>query len=123
MIEIREIDPSASFMTQLQEVDSGPVTVINTFIFPEGEYEAFLDVWQKDSFVMMASPGFISAQLHRGLGDSRTVTNVATWESAAQLGAALASDEFQELLALYPEGTVVYPALERKVAIPGVCEA
>jgi hypothetical protein len=72
--------------------------------------------------VMITSPGFISAQLYRGIG-SNVLTNVAVWESAAQLRAAFQSKEFQELLALYPDGTVAYPHLERKIAVPGVCVA
>jgi hypothetical protein len=45
--------------------------------------------------VMIASPGLISAQLYRGIG-SNVLTNVAAWESAAQLRAAFQSKEFQE---------------------------
>jgi heme-degrading monooxygenase HmoA len=122
VIEIKNIDPSQPFITQLQEADSGPVTVINTFVFPEGEFEAVVEAWRKDSMVMTASPGFISAQLYRGIG-SNVLTNVAVWESAAQLRAAFQSKEFQELLTLYPDGTVAYPHLERKIAVPGVCVA
>jgi heme-degrading monooxygenase HmoA len=122
VIEIKNIDPSQPFITQLQEAGSGPVTVINTFVFPEGEFEAVVEAWRKDSMVMIASPGFISAQLYRGIG-SNVLTNVAVWESAAQLKAAFQSKEFQDLLALYPDGTVAYPHLERKIAVPGVCVA
>jgi heme-degrading monooxygenase HmoA len=122
VIEIKNIDPSQPFITQLQEADSGPVTVINTFVYPEGEFEAVVEAWRKDSMVMIASPGFISAQLYRGIG-SNVLTNVAVWESAAQLKAAFQSKEFQDLLALYPDGTVAYPHLERKIAVPGVCVA
>jgi heme-degrading monooxygenase HmoA len=122
VIEIKNIDPSQPFITQLQEADPGPVTVINTFVYPEGEFEAVVEAWRKDSMVMIASPGFISAQLYRGIG-SNVLTNVAVWESAAQLKAAFQSKDFQDLLALYPDGTVAYPHLERKIAVPGVCVA
>jgi heme-degrading monooxygenase HmoA len=122
VIEIKNIDPAQPFLTQLQEADPGPVTVINTFVYPEGEFEAVVEAWRKDSMVMIASPGFISAQLYRGIG-SNVLTNVAVWESAAQLRAAFQSKEFQDLLALYPDGTVAYPHLERKIAVPGVCVA
>jgi heme-degrading monooxygenase HmoA len=122
VIEIKNIDPGQPFLTQLQETDPGPVTVINTFVYSEGEFEAVVEAWRKDSMVMIASPGFISAQLYRGIG-SNVLTNVAVWESAAQLRAAFQSKEFQDLLALYPDGTVTYPHLERKIAVPGVCVA
>jgi heme-degrading monooxygenase HmoA len=122
VIEIKNIDPGQPFLTQLQETNPGPVTVINTFVYPEGEFEAVVEAWRKDSMVMIASPGFISAQLYRGIG-SNVLTNVAVWESAAQLKAAFQSKDFQDLLALYPDGTVAYPHLERKIAVPGVCVA
>lgn len=122
MIELVDIDPARPFLSQLEEVDSGPVTVINTFVYPEGEFEAVVEVWRRDSVVMMASPGWISAQLYHGVG-SRVLTNVSMWESAAQLKAAFQSKEFQDILPLYPDGTVCYPQLERKIAVPGVCGA
>lgn len=122
MIEIKGIGPSQPFITQLQEADPDPVTVINTFVYPKGEFEAVVEAWRRDSMVMIASPGFISAQLYRGIGNN-VLTNVAVWESAAQLKAAFQSTEFQDLLALYPDGTVAYPHLERKIAVPGVCGA
>jgi hypothetical protein len=48
VIEIKNIDPAQSFLTQLQEADPGPVTVINTFVYPEGEFEAVVEAWRKD---------------------------------------------------------------------------
>jgi heme-degrading monooxygenase HmoA len=124
MIEICNIDPSFPFLTQLQGHDDGqPVTIINTFVAPEGQVDAVIDVWRKDSFVMKAQPGFISAQLHHGIGDSRVLTNVAVWESLTDLRNAFNSAEFQETLPLYPDGSLSYPVLERKKAVAGVCTA
>jgi hypothetical protein len=122
VIELVEIDPTRPFIAQLAEVDSGPVTVINTFVHPEGAFEAVVEAWRKDSVVMMASPGWISTQLYHGVG-SRVLTNVSAWESAARLRKAFQSKEFQDILPLYPDGTLCYPQLERKIAVPGICEA
>lgn len=122
MIELVDIDPAQSFFSQLEEVDSGPVTVINTFVYPEGAFEAVVEAWRKDSVVMMAAPGWISTQLYHGVG-SHVLTNVSAWESAAQLKTAFQSKAFQDILPLYPDGTVCYPQLERKIAVPGVCGA
>lgn len=122
MIELKDIDPTRPFLSQLEEVDSGPVTVINTFVYPEGEFETVVEAWRKDSIVMMAWPGRISAQLYHGVG-SNVLTNISVWESAARLKAAFQSKEFQDILSLYPDGTVCYPQLERKIAVPGICEA
>jgi hypothetical protein len=122
VIELKDIDPTRSFFSQLEEVDSGPVTVINTFVYPEGAFEAVVEAWRKDSVVMMASPGWVSSQLYHGLG-SRVLTNVSAWESAAQLKKAFQSKEFQDILPLYPDGTVCYPQLARKIAVSGICAA
>jgi antibiotic biosynthesis monooxygenase len=122
VIELKDIDPARPFFSQLEEVDSGPVTVINTFVYPEGAFEAVVEAWRKDSVVMMASAGWVSSQLYRGIG-SRVLTNVSGWESAAQLKKAFQSKEFQDILPLYPDGTVCYPQVERKIAVPGICAA
>ncbi|MFI5682944.1 antibiotic biosynthesis monooxygenase family protein [Streptomyces sp. NPDC051636] len=124
MIEIKDIDPSLPFLTQLNGEDDGqPITIINTFVAPEGQVDAVIEVWRKDSFVMKARPGFVSAQLHRGIGDSRVLTNVAVWESLTDLRNAFNSAPFQELLPLYPDGSLSYPVLVRKTAVAGVCVA
>ncbi|MGI5404812.1 antibiotic biosynthesis monooxygenase family protein [Streptomyces sp. CA-135486] len=124
MIEIKDIDLSLPFLTQLQGNDDGrPITIINTFVAPEGQVDAVIEVWQQDSFVMKDRPGFISAQLHRGIGDSRVLTNVAVWESLTDLRNAFISAEFQELLPHYPDGSLSFPILVRKEAVTGVCTA
>ena len=123
MIDLKDYDPSFTFFQQLDQIGGGPITLIDTIVVPEGGMQAVLDAWQKDSFVMRAKPGFISAQLYRGVGDSKVVTNVAVWESAADLKNAFMSREFQELLPLYPDGSVAYPVLTHQAAIPGVCVA
>ncbi|MCS0599713.1 antibiotic biosynthesis monooxygenase [Streptomyces sp. LP11] len=124
MIEIRDIEPRLPFRAQLQGHDDGqPVTLVNTFVAPEGRTEAVIDAWRKDSFVMKAQPGFVSAQLHRGIGDSRVLTNVAVWESLTALRKAFMNEDFQNLLPLYPDGSLSYPILVRKIAVAGVCTA
>jgi len=49
--------------------------------------------------------------------------NVAVWGSAGDLYNAFASADFQALLAEYPDGTVAYPTLLRKVAVEKICVA
>jgi hypothetical protein len=46
---------------------------------------------------------------------------VAIWESAAALGRAIRSPEFQARIANYPETTVATPHVFEKVAVPGIC--
>ncbi|MFI1995364.1 antibiotic biosynthesis monooxygenase family protein [Actinoplanes sp. NPDC020271] len=121
MIELKDTDPSIPFFAQLESPDDGPVTLINTFVAPDGGIDAVIDVWQKDSIVMRQQPGFISAQLYRGTASSRVLTNIAVWESTSALRAAFFNPQFQELLPLYPDGSTSAPVLVRKQAVPGIC--
>lgn len=72
---------------------------------------------------MKATPGFISAQLHRGIGDSNVLVNVAIWESISALREGFRSDAFQALFPQYPPGTIAYPHILRKVAVEHICTA
>jgi heme-degrading monooxygenase HmoA len=124
MIELSDLDPSVPFLTQLQGPDDGrPVTLINTFLAPDGQVDKVIDVWRQDSLLMKAQPGYVSAQLYRGIGDSRVLTNVAVWESLTSLRNAFLREEFQHTLTLYPDGSVSHPVVVRTVAVPGVCVA
>ena len=122
MLNLADLDKSTPYLSQLKET-TGPVTIINTFVAPEGKTEEVLAAWAHDSEYMKSKPGFISAQLFRGIGGSRVFTNVAVWESTADLLAAFGTPEFARHLQDYPEGTVAYPHLYQKAAVPGVCVA
>jgi heme-degrading monooxygenase HmoA len=121
MFELKEIDPSCTFFSQVDSAGEGPVTVINTLVTPQGRLQAAVDDWRKNVSAMQAMPGFVSAQLYRGVGDSQVMTNVAVWASAADLKNAL-EREFRETADAPRDGTLAYPVLVRKEAVPGVCE-
>jgi heme-degrading monooxygenase HmoA len=121
MISLANLDESTPYLGQLREAAS-PVTIVNTFVAPEGGQDAVLAAWADDAAYMKKQPGFISAQLFGGIGGSRVFTNVAVWESVAHLAAAFSTPEFREHMAHYPDGTVAYPHLYQKVAVEGVCE-
>jgi len=123
MISMIDLDESAPFVQQLQSEGEGPVTIINTFVAPEGQSEGVVAAWKKDSDVMKAAKGFISAQLYGSHPTGRVFTNIAVWESARDLLNAFMSPAFQELLAAYPDGTVSHPTLMRKVAVENICVA
>lgn len=123
MIKLSDLDPSSPFMEQLQSREPGPVTIINTFVYEPGTKAHMIAAWKQDSDVMKAAKGFISAQLYAGEGETRVLTNIAVWESAADLLTAFLNPEFQALLPSYPEGSVSYPTLMRKVAVEGICVA
>ena len=70
---------------------------------------------------MQKQPGYVSTQLHRGIGGSTTFINVAVWESVEAMRAAVTSPEFQASFANYPESPVASPHVFKKVAVPGIC--
>jgi len=117
-----EMDERVTLMDQIRS-DGGPIVLINRFNVPADEVERFVDVWSEDAAFMKRQPGFISTQLHRGVAGSTTFVNVATWESALALGAALASPEFQAQTARYPDGTHAAPHVFERLAVPGICTA
>ncbi|WP_063043397.1 antibiotic biosynthesis monooxygenase family protein [Nocardia pseudovaccinii] len=121
MITLNDFDSNVPFLAQLNEAGAEPVTIVNTFLAPEGRVQDVIEIWRQDSEIMKAKPGFISAQLHRGTADSRVLTNVAVWESTKALQEAFVSPDFQAVLPTYPDGSVAYPHLVRPVAVPGIC--
>jgi Antibiotic biosynthesis monooxygenase len=68
-----------------------------------------------------ATTGFISTQLHRGIGGSRVFLNYAVWESSEHFERAFGHPEFRSHLVHYPASTRVSPRLFQKLAMPGIC--
>ena len=87
------------------------------------DVDEVLKAWAEDAAFFKKKPGFISAQLHRGIGGSCVFINYAVWESVGHLKEALSDPAFGSALAHYPDGTVASPHLFRKVAVPGICVA
>jgi quinol monooxygenase YgiN len=122
MINLANLDESTPYLGQLKETVDGNVTIVNTFVAPEGKVEEVLAAWEEDAVYMKAQPGMLTAQLYRGIGSSRVFTNVAVWDSIEHLMAAFGNPEFARHLGSYPEGTVAYPHLFQKAAVEGICE-
>ncbi|MDF7775609.1 antibiotic biosynthesis monooxygenase [Sphingomonas sp. AOB5] len=120
--EIRQVDRNVSFVDQLAS-GAGPVVLINTFHVEPGTVERMLECYALDAAFMRAQPGCISAQLHRGVGNSSMFVNYAVWESAEALDRARSKPEFRALVDLFPEGMIASPLLVEKVAVPGICLA
>jgi heme-degrading monooxygenase HmoA len=116
------MDDRTTYREQLQHED-GPIVLINQFNVAPEDADRLLEVWADDAAYMKQQPGFISTQLHRGTAGSCTFMNVAVWESAAALGRAFASPEFQQRAARYPDSAVAAPHVFQKVAVPGICVA
>ena len=122
MPRLEEMDERVTLREQMAH-EVGPVTLINTFTVHPDELEQLLQAWAADAALMKQQPGFISTQLHRGIGGSSVLVNVAVWESVDAFRRAFANPEFQARLGDYPPSTVGSPHLFTKVAVPGICVA
>jgi quinol monooxygenase YgiN len=121
MAKLVETDEQVTFSKQIDGENSGPVILINKFTVDPEDVNKFLKAWANDAEYFKRQPGFISAQLHRGIGRSGVFVNYAVWESSEQLKKALNNIDLKALLSDYPPTTEVSPHLYRKVAVPGIC--
>ena len=117
-----EMDVRSTLSVQMEQ-DARPVVLINTFTVSTDEVPELLEAWAADAAWMKKQPGFISTQLHRGIGDSCVFLNYAVWESTQHFKRAFTDPEFQSELRHYPPSTKVSPHLFQKVAVPGICVA
>jgi heme-degrading monooxygenase HmoA len=117
-----EIDEQTTLSRQIEET-AGPVILINTFTVQADETAQLLTAWAADASWMKQQPGFISTQLHRGIGGSRVFLNYAVWESTEHFKRAFTHPEFRSHLGHYPASTIVSPHLFQKLAVPGICVA
>jgi heme-degrading monooxygenase HmoA len=76
-----EMDERVPLAAQMEET-LGPVVLVNTFTVESDEVAPLLKAWAADAAWMKQQPGFISTQLHRGIGGSRVFLNYAVWESS-----------------------------------------
>lgn len=119
-LERVELDPAVPVAEQVAE-DYGPVTLINRFGVAPELREAFLAAWAQESANMLRQPGCLSVQMYQGVAGSGALVEVATWETSAQLRAALTSEEFARLIAQFPDCTSS-PQLLEALGVPGACE-
>jgi heme-degrading monooxygenase HmoA len=122
MMKLAELDGTVTLRQQLEDT-GGPVTLINSFTLDPVDVEQFLAAWSDDAAYFKRQPGYISAQLHRGIGGSCAFLNVAVWESVEQFRRAFGAPEFRARLAQYPASAVATPHLFRGVAVPNICVA
>jgi quinol monooxygenase YgiN len=120
MAKFSEMDEKVTLSEQLEE-NVSPVILINKFNVKLEEADQFLKAWADDAAYFKSQPGFISAQLHRGIGGSGVFVNYAVWESTVHLKRALNNIDLEAILSKYPASTVVSPHLFKKVAVPGIC--
>ena len=120
MVKIVEMDERITLEKQLDE-DAGPIIVMNKFNVGPDEIDEFLKVFAKTTEKFKQQPGFISAQLHRGIAGSSTFVNYVVWESATHFKQAFNRQEFKSNMANVLPNTVMSPHLFKKVAVPGIC--
>lgn len=122
MVELIEMDDAVTLQQQMR-VETGPVILINQFKVKPQESEQLLAAWTADAAFFKRQPGFISAQLHRGIGGSGVFMNLAVWESVAAFRRAFSHPEFRQSLEAYPPSTIASPHLFQKIAVPNICVA
>ncbi|QBD81098.1 antibiotic biosynthesis monooxygenase [Ktedonosporobacter rubrisoli] len=122
MVELVELNKEVPFATQLEE-KVGPVVSLNIFHVEPEVLDKFIEAWAADGAVMKRQPGFISAQLHRGVAGSNVLMHYTVWESTEHLKQAYNNPEFQAALEGYPAGATASPHVFRKIEVPGLCLA
>ena len=121
MLNHVELDPSFKLAQQFADTSSLPTVLVNVFdVAPEDE-EAFKKAWAEDAAFFRRQPGYISAQLHRGIAGSRMWLNYAVFESTAAFAATTQQPEFGPLRGGYPDSATAHPHLFRRVHVPLIC--
>jgi heme-degrading monooxygenase HmoA len=120
MVKIVEMDENVTLMSQLEE-DVAPVVLLNKFTVVPEDVDQFLKVFADTTNIFKQQPGFISAQLHRGIGSSNTFFNYVVWESAKHFKQAFNRSEFRSSIADVLPNTTMSPHLFKKIAVPGIC--
>jgi heme-degrading monooxygenase HmoA len=126
MAKFVEMDERVKFKDQIEEKIDGSVILINKFNVAQGKVEQFLKDWGEDATNFKQQPGFISTQLHKGIGKSSVFINYAVWESIEHYKKAINKILFRSksrspLLKYDDESLVISPHLFKKVAISGIC--
>ncbi|HEU5460853.1 MAG TPA: antibiotic biosynthesis monooxygenase family protein [Nitrososphaeraceae archaeon] len=127
MAKFVEMDDRVKFKDQIEEKIMGSVILINKFNVDQDKIEQFLKDWAEDATRFKQQSGFISTQLHRGIGKSSVFINYAVWESIEHYKKAinkiLFSSQSQSPFLKYDDKSlVISPHLFTKIAVPGICK-
>jgi heme-degrading monooxygenase HmoA len=112
---IANVTPEARTAVEAETGPARPVTLMNSFVVPEGRDEAFVRLWLESSEYFRAQPGFLSLRLHRAVtpGTPYRYVNVARWASDAAYRAPHGTEEFRRLVSQeawkeFPSSPVLY---------------
>jgi len=120
MLTIETLDAHVPIKQQVNEI-AAPVVLINFFTVDLKDKDALLKAWEQDANWWKKQPGYISTQLHRGIGGRNVFLNYAVWESVAHFRAAFSHPDFSNALSTYPSSAVARPHLFSKVEVPNIC--
>lgn len=120
MLVIQPLDPAFPIMKQL-DADVSPVVLINVFKVDPSDAGQLVKAWEQDANWMKKQPGYISTQLHKGVGESCVFLNYAVWESVQHFKAAFTNPEFRNSLSAYPSSAIAQPHLFTKIAVSNLC--
>ena len=117
MVIIVETDDRITLEKQLDE-DVGPVIVMNKFNVDPQEIDEFLQVFAKTTEIFKQRPGFIFAQLHRGIANGPTFVNYVVWESTTHFKQAFNRPELRANMAKVLPNTVMFHICSRRLPSP-----
>ena len=120
MLQLKPLDANVPIFQQLN-TEQSPVILVNVFTVAEADVPALLAAWAADANWMKQQPGYISTQLHRGIGGSTVLMNYAIWESVAHFRAAFTHPDFKTALGHYPASAVASPHLFERLTVPNLC--
>ena len=120
MLQLKPLDANVPIFQQLN-TEQSPVILVNVFTVAEADVPALLTAWAADANWMKQQPGYISTQLHRGIGGSTVLMNYAIWESVAHFRAAFTHPDFKTALGHYPASAVASPHLFERLTVPNLC--
>ena len=120
MLQLKPLDPVVPIFQQLG-TDVSPVVLVNIFQVGSADVSALVKAWESDANWMKQQPGYISTQLHQGIGGSTVFLNYAVWESVAHFRAAFNHPDFKAALAQYPSSAVASPHLFTRLSVPNLC--
>jgi quinol monooxygenase YgiN len=118
MAKLVEMDERASIFAQMDKGENvkGSVILINKFSVAPKEIDQFLKRWETEAEKFKQQPGYISTQLHRGIGESGTFINYAVWESVSHFKKAVSNViDPQDPVSAFPPSTMVSPHLFKKL--------
>jgi heme-degrading monooxygenase HmoA len=119
-MQLRPLDVAFPIDRQVS-VSASPVVLVNIFTVEAQDAEALLKAWEADANWMKKQPGFISTQLHKGIGESCVFLNYAVWQSVEDFRQAFTQPDFRKHFGAYPESAVASPHLFKKRAVPNLC--